>query len=450
VIRLLRIELRHNTLLLLLPVVALLWLSSPIARHLQPMALWPDRSADIQSALQALCPFTAGVAAWTAYRERRRGATDLLTTTPRNAGQRALTALAATTIWAVVGYLAGAAVMLVVTAYQATWGHPVPWPLLIGLLAVITAAAVGFAAGRLVPSRFTAPLTAIGVLGLLALAAETGFHHSMYGRLGPLYPAVNLTLSVFYPVRTGLAVVQAMMLGGVLATALALTLLHTGNRRTGLTAVVVGALLAGTSVVLVGTAHEDAQRAVVVPALDHVDVQRPLPYTPVCGTSALPVCVHPAYAATLSVVDKSVNALVRPLLGTPGAPVRASEAPMETILDVTMRGVPPELAIPPIFVQGETLGPDAVARTYQTVMALALVDRPGTHPRHATDAQRAVALYLLHQAGVRADSFLLPASPAVRAAADRLAAMSGADRHAWLTAHIAEVRAGALTVRELP
>ena len=60
VIRLLRIELRRNALLALLPVIALLWLLSPIARHLQPIALWPDRSTDVQSALQALCPFVAG------------------------------------------------------------------------------------------------------------------------------------------------------------------------------------------------------------------------------------------------------------------------------------------------------------------------------------------------------------------------------------------------------
>lgn len=448
--RLLRIELRHNTLLVLLPVFALLWLSSPIARHLRPMALWPDRSADIQSSLQALCPFTAGVAAWTAYRERRRGVADLLATTPLDPGRRTLAALAATAIWAVVGYLAGATVMLVVTAYQATWGHPIPWPPLIGLLAVVAAAAVGFAAGRLVPSRFTAPLTAIGVLGLLALAAETGFHGSMYGRLGPLYPTVNLTLSVFYPIRTDLAVVQALVLGGVLLTALALTLVHTGNRRTGVACAVVGTLLAGTAVVLAGTAHEDAQRAVVVPALDSVDVQRPVPYTPVCGTGALPVCVHPAYAAGLSVVDDAVNTLARPLLGTPGAPVRAEEVPMEMITDVTLRGDPPALALPPIFIQGDTLGPDRMASVYLTVVALALVGHPGTHPRHATEAQRAVALYLLRQAGGHADPVLLPASPAVRGAADRLAAIPAADRRAWLTAHIAQVRAGLLTPGELP
>ena len=61
--RLLRIELRRNASLVLLPVVAVLWLVSPISRHLAPIALWTDRSTDIQSTVVALGPFAAGVAA---------------------------------------------------------------------------------------------------------------------------------------------------------------------------------------------------------------------------------------------------------------------------------------------------------------------------------------------------------------------------------------------------
>jgi hypothetical protein len=449
VIRLLRVELRRNALLVVLPVVALLWLASPIARHLYPIALWPDRSTDIQSALQGLCPFTAGVAAWMAHRERRRDMTDLLATTPFNPALRGLAVLVATTAWAVLGYLAGAAVLLMITSRQATWGHPVLWPPLVGLLAVIAATAVGFAAGRLAPSRFTAPLAAIGMLGLLAIGAQTAFDGSLFGAIGPLYPAINLHLSVFYPVRTDLAVVQLLCAGGVLVAALGVLVLRTGNRRTGVAGAIAGVLLIGLSIGFAGTAYRDRQGAIVVPALDDVPSQQALAYTPVCSGSALPVCVHPAFAAKLSIVDKAVNVLAEPLLGTPGLPVRAQQEPIDSLMDTTVRGDPPILAMPPLFIQGDTLGPAKQAGMFETSLALALVEASGMSPLQTTSAQRAVATSLLRRAGDPVDPVLVPSDPAVQAAAARLGALSRDAWHAWLVTHIAEVRTGALTLTEL-
>lgn len=449
-IRLLRIELRRNALLILLPVVGLLWLASPIARHLYPIALWPDRSTDVQSALQALAPFSAGIAAWVAYRERRRGMADLLAATPFDPGRRALAALVATAVWAVLGYLAGMTVMLVITARQATWGHPVIWPLLVGALAVLAATALGFAVGRLAPSRFTAPLAAIGTLGLLAIGAQTAFDGHLVSRIAPLYPTISLDLPVFYPVRADLAVLQLLFAGGVLVCAVAITLLHSGNRRTGLAGGIVGVLLVGLSVGLIGTAHRDQQNATVVPALDTAASQQPLPYTPACSTSPLPVCVHPAYAAKLSIVDDVINRLAAPLLGLPGAPVRATERPINFFDDMTVTGNPPNLIIVPIFIQGNSLGSDQLAGIIETSIALALVDSPGTAPRHATPTQRAVALFLLDQAGDPVDATRLPADPAVRAAAARLAALPATTRHDWLAHHLAALRAGTVTLAELP
>ena len=61
---LLRIELRRNTVLLLLPVLAALVWFSPTGRHLGTLALWPGRSIDVQSALQGVGPLFAGAAGW--------------------------------------------------------------------------------------------------------------------------------------------------------------------------------------------------------------------------------------------------------------------------------------------------------------------------------------------------------------------------------------------------
>jgi hypothetical protein len=446
-IRLVRIELRRNTAVMLLPVVALLWLASPIARHLAPIALWTDRSTDIQSGALAVGPFAAGVAAWMASREHRRGTTELAGTTPLDPGLRAAAMLVATTLWAVLGYVAGGTALLVITSAQATWGHPVLLPLVVGLLAVIVAVAIGFALGHVFPGRFTAPLVAIGLLGLFALGVQRGFDGSLYGMLSPVYPSINLTISVFFPVRPDLALLQVLALVGVLAAALGVLASRTSHRRLGIAVVTAGVLLLGGAVGLVGSAHRDPQGAVVT-ALDSPAVAAPLPYTPVCSSSAVVVCVHPAYAAKLPVLDDAVNRLAAPLAGTPGLPVRVAEGPIYLFRDIRVTGDPPVLVIPPVFIQGNDLGFETVSVT--NTLAVALVQGPGQDVQQASAVQRAVALYLLRQAGDPSDSHFVPTDPAVRAAASALVAMPAAERHAWFAAHIAAVRAGTISLSELP
>ena len=97
---LLRIELRRNTTLFLLPVLAALAVLSPAWRHLSALALWPGRSIDAQTALQGVGPLFAGIAAWVASRERRHRMEDLLATTPRSPWTRLQAAWAATTLMA--------------------------------------------------------------------------------------------------------------------------------------------------------------------------------------------------------------------------------------------------------------------------------------------------------------------------------------------------------------
>ncbi len=449
-IRLLRIELRRNAALAMVPVYAALWLASPIARHLAPIALWPDRSTDIQSTVFALCPVTAGVAAWTADREHRRRATDLLATTSRSAVGRCLAALGATACWAALGYLIGAVVMVAITAHQATWGHVVVLPLLDGLMAVLAAAALGFALGRVLPGRFTAPLAAMGLLGLLVLGVETTTHATatFFGALSPAFPSINLNLSVFFPIRSGLVILQLATAVGVLCAAIGVIVAHAGGRRAGLAVATAGVLLLAVPVGLAGASHRDAQGAIVVPGLDSVAAQQPLPFTPVCSGGAIPVCVHPAYAAKLSVLDTAINRLASPLLGTPGLPVRVEEGPVSLIQDVTVHGTPPVLEIPPVFIQHDTL--DEETTVVNDIVALALVGTPGRPPAQASPAQRAVALALVRLAGAEADPRLLPTDAAIRAAADRLGVLTPDALHDWLVAHMASVRAGTINLEEMP
>jgi hypothetical protein len=419
-------------------VITALWLIWPIGPHLTPIALWSDRSTDIQSTVIALGPFAAGAGAWTAYREHRHGAGDLLATTPRAAATRGLVALAASTLWAALGYVVGAVVILVITSRQATWGHPLVLPLLDGLLAVLASSALGFACGRLMPGRFTAPLAAVGLLGLFTLGVQAMGHNiGFVGALSPEYPSVAKDASVFFPVQPDLGVLQCAVAIGVTGAALGATVWRAGARRVGLTVATTGVVLVGAAVGLVSTGHQDPDATIVVPALDSAGGRQPLPYTPVCGGTPLLVCVHPAYDAKLSVLATALNRLAAPLAGTPGLPREIDAGPYLTQDTTTHNGV---LQIPPVLFHGDALG--TAGAQVDDITALALVEAPGERPAQADDAQRAVALYLIQQAGADADPFFIPTNPVDRAAAARLAALSPAARHTWLATHIAAVRTG--------
>lgn len=82
---------------------------------------------------------------------------------------RDLTAWAATAAWGEIAYLLVGLYVLVATAREATWGSPPLEPIVVGLVAVVAYAAVGYLAGALVPSLFTAPLVSIALYLIPAL-----------------------------------------------------------------------------------------------------------------------------------------------------------------------------------------------------------------------------------------------------------------------------------------
>jgi hypothetical protein len=466
--RLLRIETRRNALLPLLPVMAvLLWLS-PIGQHLQPVALWTDRSTDLQSAIQFIGPFTAAAAAWMASREQRRGMSDLLASTPHSPWRRWSATWAATCAIAMAFYACFGLALFAITSAQATWGHPVVWPVLSGLTALIACTALGFAAGRLAPSRVTTPLAAIGIFAAMAAGIASAVRGWGPGVLSPMYPSIGLNASVFYAVRPDLAYLQAACYAGVTATAFGLIVLrgHASQRAaragTGLTA--VGLALIAAVFGLLSASHHDAQ-GLVVPLLHDAANDRKIPYTPVCTHGRpLPVCLHPAYARSneLTFFDTMVNAIAAPLAGVPGLPVRAAQSQNGDLGTpvALVAGNPPVLHLPDDTVQGSSLGSANFTANLRTRIALALVTSAGTNPgvqschcaaaAVTTSAQRAAALYLLDQAHYPASPGLIPADPAVTAAARGLAALTQAARHTWFTAHITALRAGTLTLAELP
>jgi hypothetical protein len=466
--RLLRIEVRRNTLIGLLPVMAaVLWLT-PIAQNLRPVALWTDRSADLQGAIQAIGPFTVAAAAWMAAREHRRAMTDLIASTPAAPWRRLFVTWAATCGIAAAFYACFAGVYFAITSVQATWGHPIIWPALCGLSALIACAVLGFAVGWLAPRRAAAPLTAVAVFAAMAVGMATALHDGERGPglLSPIYPGTWLHATVFFAVRPDLAYLQIGCYLGAAAALAGLIVLrvHAGNRavlRSGGALATAGLALVTAAFALLSTGHYDA-RGLIVPLLHDSASDRSIPYIPVCvHDRTIPVCLHPAYARSneMDFFDTTVNKIAAPLAGVPGLPVQAEQSPGGDIGEplAYLAGHPPVLSLPDDTVQGTSIEPATFAATLYTRIALALVTPVGTRlPENkpcrcasavlTTPAQNAVALYLLDQAGLPASPDLIPRDAIIADAARNLAALTPAARHAWLLAHITAIRSGTLTV----
>jgi hypothetical protein len=486
--RLLRIELRRNTMIWMLPLLAVAFWFDCYRWVSTDAPVWYPRAAELlDHELRDFSALTAGVAAWMATRDSRRRILDMVTSTPRPGWARLGATWAATTGWVLAAYLACVAVVYGVTAAQVTWGGPPWWPAAVCAVALVAVSAVGFAAGLFCPSRFTAPLVAILTLLLSSAIRSTSPYAMLWpttnaspGNTGGL-PVAPADAGVFYHVLPDLPIAQIMFLGGIGLAALGVMGLSrpaAGGRwlRGAAAAVTVAGLAAaGTAAGLTGTARQGAY-GVVIPALDDAASDQPIPYTPVCEVDGnVPVCLHPAYRAYLGVVAAAAAPLLREMAGLPGAPVRVAEIPSDilTATDDTnstawwaagsaISGTPPVFRFPmPQFPAGPT-GLTQLTEDVQEILAVTFVNDerlipPGTDPGYGVQAQAAVELVLLQpfdpqagqDVGIMTPNSAGP-SLAVTAAARRFAALPAAARHAWLADHLGALRAGRVTLAELP
>jgi hypothetical protein len=487
--RLLRIELRRNAMLWMLPLLAVLFWFSTYRPSMALPPWWNLRGTMLQQqALLAFAPLVAGAAAWMGSREGRRGSADLVgvTALPRWAGQ--LATWAATTCWAMVAYLGGVAVVYGITAQQATWGGPLWWPVVVGAAMVAASCALGFAAGALLRGRFSAPLVAVAVFLALGAGAIAIEHNSTYAQIWPLNVQGALppdAFGVFSPYLPDLAITQVLFLAGlavVVLGALGLRAAAGGRwlRWAAAVAAAAGLAVAGTGVGLAGTARPETN-GIVIPALHDAANDKPLPYTPVCSQAAVPVCLHPAYRSLLPAVTAALGPVLSEVAGLPGAPVRVSQAAIThmqqgphngiAISGPVIGGSPPVLSLPlsglPLPGAGHTTTAEFIRQLRRQVPPMILNtlfggdqqdtesqqgNRSAQQPSPRVLAQQVIKAALAQVAGVPPDSGvppLPPGSPA-DAAAKRFAALSAAARHAWLVDHLTALRAGQITLGELP
>jgi hypothetical protein len=489
--RLLRLELRHNAMLWMLPVVfALFWLTTYRKTMALP-PLWSLRAASLQTGavLDFISP-VVGAAAWMGSREARRRTSELIQITARPRWARLLTTWAATTCWALVGYLVCLAVLYGVTAHQVSWGGPLWWPAAAVAATLPALSALGFAAGALLPSRFTAPLAAIAAFFVLALSTQLIVGSQSYWQISPVViggwdVGPNPGVATFYPYLPDLAMAQVLFPAGLTLAALAVLALPRGSggprlRAAAAALTAAGLVAAGTAVALAGTGKLDTHGRIAIPALHDAASDRPIRFTPVCSHTAIPVCLNPAFASYLPVTATALEPLLTEIAGLPGAPARISQAAATYrqgtgnavsigLAGPAISGRPPvfRLLLPgqlggPVVTSSQlaaqirsNAGPEIVSSivgagrslspAQQAVMAVLVraPGQPGWHPPSPPAASR--------QRGARAQpaSAVVPGSPAY-AAAERFAALTPSARRTWLVRHLTALRAGQISPAQLP
>ena len=330
----------------------------------------------------------------------------------------------------------------------------------------------------------TAPVAAFGGFLAMAMSSQTGFNYaSGWALILPTNSNGNFEQAdsgIFYPWLPDLPIARIMFLAGIAVAALGLTGLPARAdgprlRRTAAVVTLAGVASAGIAVGLADDARLSAH-GMVIPALHDAANGAAITYAPACGRAAgVPVCLNPAYRRWLPDVNAALAPVLAEVAGLPGTPVRATQVatayPTGTAgpQAVTLGGHPPVLRMSLGSFNlpgpcGFCDGPAAMkqfADQMRRAFAQAFV---GAGNGSGGPAQQAMQAALLRGAGIPFDELpgLMAASRngpgpppgaatgPVYAAARRLATLPAAARHAWLAAHLAALRAGRLTLNDLP
>ncbi len=431
------------------------------------VVLWPDVSENIGYGAMFLGPAAGGLAAWAAGRDRRYGLGDLLKTTSRPQTARQFSQLSGTMVWILLAHLAAGLVLGFTAALEEPWGDPVPAPILIGTLAVAAQTAIGYLAGSVVSSPVQSRLTAALVPIALFFAAVVPTvirgedQPCGMGCLSSNYPYENLSPialiqgtggSIFWAPPADIIWAAYAWFGGL--GILALTLIAARNQpRSRL--IWATAVLACLGIVF------GARELVPSPVVDTASSSHAIDYEPVCVQRSIPVCLHPAYESVLDDTANLIDPIVRPLVGIRGAPTHAEQIrpPNDESrigwLDVS----------PPDTISAEPAETGSEALLLATATAISAVRISTDDPFALTPAQSALAIWLMRQAGwdpaeeidrlmrfpdISTEEEYDQTVTAVLAAADRFAALTPEEQHAWLETNLAPLRTGSLTLEDLP
>jgi hypothetical protein len=210
--------------------------------------------------------------------------------------------------------------------------------------------------------------------------------------------------------------------------------------------------------------------------------QQLIPFRPVCTRGRLPVCVHPAFKGSLVTIAGTINRVVAPIAGLPGAPTRALDAdtfqvvPPDTKLGsagymakvaalLRNKGMAVYAAQPKDLISLNLEHVSDLDSTFASQVAGSMVSGMGA-PVEQCDpsgcggpsgpAQAAIAVWLVQRAGFGVAWSQLSqagsstADARVLAAARRFAVLPPWRQRAWLEIHFTSLRSGQVKLAELP
>lgn len=401
--RVLRLDARRSALLVAAPVLTLVGTAAAGLSLSPSVAYWDNTVVALVNAVRFLGPVAAGLAAWTAVRERPLDY--LRDLTARSPATGVLFDLLLLSVAALASYAAVTVVVVAVTLVQEQAGHPHPLGVVAGAGSLVLHVVAGYLTGRVVPHRATAAL----VFASATLWAAVRVPGVSWWSLLP--PAAFDHIALFTTLRPEVLADQVTWAAGLTA-ALILGYVMWATRRFLLVLPLVVALAATVSATL--GLHRSGGGTVA-----------PVSAEPVCREWPLTVCVHPALRDALPRLMAAATPLAARLHGTPGA----------------FRTVEQRPAWVPVSVAGgvatvhldEGLSPGYAVRAVRQIS------------ESLKDARACAAPPNRYRALI--DAWLLgddpPAVPDARAAR-RFASWSEARRRAWLRLHFAAYRACAL------
>lgn len=409
--RVLRLDARRTALLVAVPVLTVVGTGAAVLSLCPSVAYWDNSVVALVNAVRFIGPVAAGLAAWTAVRERPLDY--LRELTARSPATGVLFDLLLLSAAALLSYLMVAVVVVVVTLLQQEAGEPHPLGVAAGAMALVLHMVAGYLSGRAVPHRATAAM----VLAVTMLWAVSRAPGTSWWSLLP--PAAYHRPQLFTALRPDVLLDQVVWAAGVTAV-LVLGYVMWATRRA-LIVLPLGLALAAAVTATLGL-HGSGGVAVTPAAAE-----------PVCRRWPLTVCVHPALRSALPTLMAAATPLAIRLNGTPGAFTRVEQRPVWTPVAVTdgVAAVHLDEELAPGY---ETRALRQIRDGVRDARACAPPRRPGT------DGYQALV-----------DAWLMGEEPPAvldARAARTFASWSENARRDWLRLHFAHYRACSLGPRD--
>lgn len=416
------------------------------------VVLWPEMSHFILQSYLIIGPLAAALAAWLVDRDRRCRIHDLVGTAAITSFSRDLTLLITASFWGLVGYGLIAGWYGSQGVLKATWGRPDVALIAAGALAVVYAA-IGLLIGRMFRRAYSSLVAVVASFFLAIVVDYLAKIDTAYRFLTPYGLIQHNEPSVYYRNAETYIGPSLIWLVGLIGMLMSIAALLRGRNLFSLGVLVISGGIASFGLAPI-LGHDGT---VMIP-----EQIQAIPFEFSCETTAgVELCVHPAYKTRLEETTSTLDRFLQPVAGLDGVPSRwVLQNPMDPIAaDGAVLMDLNDFAVAMSFRAGVFLNKadPVLSNTPQLVITQWLSNRAGI-PRTAPWPYGWPSEVLVNpeafangamEAGpdqAQLDTFELTFD----AATDRFAALSPDAQRAWLEANWDALRAGTLTLEDLP